>query len=130
MSDGSKQRVGAMLDNLHILVVEDEAILAIDLSLTLEDEGATVSGPFMNLQDAMAAEESVDAAVLDVDLRGMSVFPIADRLARDGKPFVFHTGRADLGELRARYGTSVPIIAKPSRPHDLVCQLSHAVGRD
>ena len=118
----------AKLDDLHVLVVEDEALLAVDLSLTLEDEGAIVSGPCMTLDAALNHSDLVDAAVLDVDLRGQPVFPVADRLARDGKPFVFHTGRADLAELRDRYGEAVPIVTKPSSPAALVQTLVTAVS--
>ncbi|UWQ21357.1 response regulator [Jannaschia sp. W003] len=117
-----------MLDDLNILVVEDEALLAVDLSITLEDEGACVTGPCFSLDSAMETSASaVDAAVLDVDLRGTPVFPLADRLAAEGKPFVFHTGRADLCELRRRYGDDVPILIKPTRPEDLVRTLAAAV---
>lgn len=116
-----------MLDDLHILIVEDEALLAVDLSLTLEDEGATVAGPCLTLDAAMRADGRIDAAVLDVDLRGERVFPVADRLRSEGKPFIFHTGRADLAELRGRYGIDVPIVVKPSCPADLVRELSRAV---
>ena len=117
-----------MLNDLRILVVEDEAILAVDLSLTLEDEGAIVAGPCLTLEDAMALGVDVDAAVLDVDLCGRPVFPMADRLRRAGTPFVFHTGRADLEELRARYGDAVPIVLKPSAPRDILRGLSLAMG--
>ena len=116
-----------MLDDLNILVVEDEALLAVDLSLTLEDEGARVAGPCMTVKDAMRFDGPIDAAVLDVDLRGEAVFPVADRLHADGTPFVFHTGRADLDELRTRYGGEVPILAKPSTPEALISGLTKAV---
>ena len=116
-----------MLYDLHILVVEDEALLAVDLSLILEDEGATIAGPCLSLAAALDSIETIDAAVLDVDLKGEAVFPMADRLARDGTPFVFHTGRADLAELRSRYGEAVPIVAKPSSPSDIVRELSRAI---
>ncbi|WP_308916440.1 response regulator [Jannaschia sp. LMIT008] len=120
-----------MLDDLNILIVEDEALLAIDLSMTLEDEGATIAGPCMTLDAALEAQAGakLDAAVLDVDLRGQAVFPLADRLKADGTPFVFHTGRANLAELRARYGIDVPILMKPSRPSDVVDGLTQAVHR-
>lgn len=115
------------LDDLHILVVEDEALLAVDLSLTLEDEGARVAGPCLTLDAALDSDGRIDGAVLDVDLRGRPVFPFADRLAAAGTPFVFHTGRADVAELRSRYGADVPIVTKPSSPNELVHHLSRAV---
>ena len=117
-----------MLDDLHILVVEDEALLAVDLSLTLEDEGARIAGPCLTVEDALRHDGPIDAAVLDVDLRGELVFPVADRLAETGKPFVFHTGRADIQELRCRYGDDVCIVQKPSQPRDIVRAVTGAVG--
>lgn len=116
-----------MLAGKRIMVVEDEALLALDISLTLEDEGAEVSGPFHALDHALDADpEGIDAAVLDVDLSGVPVFPLADALSRQGVPFVFHTGRADLMTLRDRYGP-VPILVKPSMPHDVVAAIRSAV---
>ena len=117
-----------MLDDLNIMVVEDEALLAVDLSMTLEDEGAHVAGPCYSVSAAMADRSDIDAAILDVDVRGTSVFPYADRLQAEGTPFVFHTGRADLEELRMRYGAEVPILTKPSRPEDVVRRLKAAIG--
>ncbi|KIT17472.1 response regulator [Jannaschia aquimarina] len=117
-----------MLDDMKILIVEDEALLAVDLSMTLEDEGAVVEGPCMTIDDALRNQSHVDAAVLDVDIRGEPVFPVADRLAEEGTPFVFHTGRANLAELRERYGDDVPIISKPSSPARLVKILCDAVA--
>ena len=117
-----------MLDDLNILVVEDEALVAVDLSMMLEDEGARVVGPCMSVGDALAYGAPVDAAVLDVDLRGEAVFPVADRLSREGKPFMFHTGRANLDELRARYGHAVPIVTKPSSPEEIVRTLTGAIA--
>ena len=117
-----------MLDDLNIIVVEDEALLAVDLAMTLEDEGAHVVGPCMSLEQALADDRPVDAAVLDVDLRGRPVFPYADRLAEQGKPFMFHTGRADVAVLRARYGDDVAVVQKPSAPSDVVSCLARAVA--
>ena len=117
-----------MLDDLNIMVVEDEALLAVDLSMILEDEGARVEGPCMSIDAALARTGAIDAAILDVDLHGEPVFPVADRLRAEGTPFVFHTGRADLDELRRRYGDDVAILTKPSMPQQVVRSLSRAVA--
>lgn len=79
----------------RVLVVEDEYMLADDLSTELRDAGAIVLGPVGTLPDAMAsleAEEHVDGAILDVSLRGEMVYPVADRLVERAVPFVFTTG--------------------------------------
>ena len=110
-----------MLDEHNIMLVEDEALLALDLSLTLEEEGAQVTGPFATVQTALeGCGRRLDAAVLDVDLCGSNVFPVADRLFADGVPFVFHTGRSDLACLTSRYGRDVPILVKPARGEEIV----------
>ena len=79
----------------RILVVEDEYLLADDLTYALVDAGAEVIGPAGSVEDASAlvtSEERIDAAVLDVNLRGEMVFPVADALIGRGIPFAFTTG--------------------------------------
>ncbi|MEM7487557.1 MAG: response regulator [Pseudomonadota bacterium] len=108
-----------MLDDVSILIVEDEALIALDLTMTLEDEGLAVIGPCTNVRSALENTSAADAAILDVDLKGEAVFPVADRLAQSGTPFLFHTGRKDVDILRDRYG-DVPIIEKPTTPKALM----------
>ena len=80
----------------RILVGEDEIIVAVDVEYTLDDFGAEVIGPAANLAEALSlvGDAQIDAAVLDVDLAGQDVFPVAERLATRGVPFLFHTGTA------------------------------------
>ena len=114
----------------RILVVDDEALVALDLQATLEDGGAMVVGPFHGLRGAMraaASDEPLDAAILDVDLGDDSVFPLADRLIDGGVPFVFHTGRSDLDRLHHRYG-DVVVLLKPSRPEDVTYHLGGVIA--
>lgn len=83
------------LQGLRILVVEDEYLLADDLSEALMEAGAEVLGPIASIEGAIAfiaAEASINAGVLDVNLRGEMVFPVADALRVRGIPFVFATG--------------------------------------
>ena len=108
-----------MLDDVNVMVVEDEALIALDLSMTLEDMGARITGPFATIESALPACDGVDCAVLDVDLCGREVFPIADRLRATGKPFMFHTGRADHATLSDRYGADVLVVVKPSKGEDI-----------
>jgi DNA-binding response OmpR family regulator len=117
-----------MLNDLNVMIVEDEALIALDLTMTLEEEGAGVVGPCGTVATAMAQVAGADIAILDVDLRGESVYPVADRLKEGGKPFIFHTGRRDLDILRARYG-DVPILSKPSSPESLVDSLARLMVR-
>lgn len=119
-----------MLDDCNILLVEDEVLLALDLSLRLEDEGAEVTGPFATAKTALSAcSGAIDAAVLDVDIADGESLCVADRLRGEGVPFIFHTGRSDLDDLRQRYGAHIPILEKPAR-QDALMQALEAVLLD
>ena len=76
----------------RVLVVEDEFVIALEVEDALRRAG--VVGPAATPEDAarLAPEEPLDAAVLDVELRGGRVFPAADALAHRSVPFVFLTG--------------------------------------
>jgi CheY-like chemotaxis protein len=104
----------ASLEGRRILVVEDEYLLAEDLSNFLEDAGAEVLGPVPSVEDALSLIETgghIDAAILDVNLRGKMVFPVAKRLREHGIGFAFVTGY-DSWALPEPY-TSVPRMEKP-----------------
>ena len=103
---------GAELSGLKVLVVEDEPLLAITLKDVLTGSGCTVIGPASSLKQGMRLieKEAVDGAILDVNLRGEMVFPLADALAERSIPFVYVTGYSKL--LRAcNHGR--PVLQKP-----------------
>lgn len=79
----------------RVLIVEDEYLLADDLRYGLTKAGAIVVGMVSTVGDALElidAGGEFDAAVLDVNLGGQPVFPVADRLSGRGVPFLFTTG--------------------------------------
>jgi len=78
----------------RILIVEDEALVAMILEDQLADLGVSVAATCASVPDAMQAIENnaPQAAILDVNLRGQLVYPVADRLLDRGIPFVFVTG--------------------------------------
>lgn len=83
------------LDDLRVFVVEDEALVAMNLEMILEDLGCRVVGPAMRFDRALAMLDDglkPDAAILDVNIGGREVFPVADRLHELGVPLVFATG--------------------------------------
>jgi len=83
------------LKNRRILVVEDEYMLADELGTELTDAGALVLGPVASVEKAMDLIEAgnvFDGAILDVNLAGELVYPVADLLTERGIPFVFATG--------------------------------------
>jgi CheY-like chemotaxis protein len=94
-----------LLQGCRILLVEDEYLLADDLSRTLEHAGATILGPTPSVKEALsllASEPAVDGAVLDVNLYGEMVFPVADALKARDIPFLFTTGY-DQGAVPSRF---------------------------
>ena len=114
----------------RILVVEDEAILALELAQSLREAGAAVLGPVSSVQEALEllnATVELDGAVLDVNLNGEMVYPVAETLAMRGVPFVFATayGRE---EHPAPFG-SVPHCQKPVDAPKVADALGSAIGR-
>jgi DNA-binding response OmpR family regulator len=81
-----------------VLIVEDAVLLAMELENGLSDAGAQIIGPAYELEEALALlDQPIDAAVLDANLNGHSVTPVAQALAARGVPFVFATGYGDAG---------------------------------
>ncbi|MCK1282598.1 response regulator [Bradyrhizobium sp. 44] len=98
----------------RLLVVEDEYMIAADLARALEDRGAEVIGPAGSVEDALnlvAAEQRIDGAVLDINLRGERSYPVADALRTRGVRFVFTTGY-DAWAIPDAYA-AVPRVEKP-----------------
>jgi PAS domain S-box-containing protein len=85
---------GFRIQGTRILVVEDESLVAIALCETLSECGFEVVGPCSSVSEAMSAIRSsnLDAAVLDVNLNGEMIYPVAELLADRGIPFIFMTG--------------------------------------
>jgi CheY-like chemotaxis protein len=103
----------------RVLVVEDEAIVAVFLEEVLEELGHEVAGIVSRLEEAMARanDRDFDLAILDVHLAGLDVYPFADALASRDIPFIFTTGldkHVIPEHLRDR-----PTLQKPFRAEDL-----------
>lgn len=110
----------------RILIVEDEALLAMELQFAFEDAGAEVLGPALSREAALALVESgdeIDLAVLDVDLAGRDVYPVARLLRQRGVRFLFHTGHGSREELIALF-PDAPTCIKPTSPERLIAQLA------
>jgi len=78
-----------------VLVVEDEYFIVKELARLLEARGAEIVGPASSVERAIELvrqAEHLDGAVLDMNLHGEMVFPVADALTARGVPFVFVTG--------------------------------------
>jgi DNA-binding response OmpR family regulator len=117
-----------ILQGSRILIVEDEYLLADDLSAALTEAGAEVLGPIASVEDAqtfIAGEDRIDAAVLDVNLRGDLIFPVADTLQARGVPFAFATGY-DQWALPPRFA-QVPRVEKPFKTNKVAAVLGPMV---
>lgn len=118
-----------LLGGCRILIVEDEYLLADDLREALLDVGADVIGPVGSVEEAMVLTRStipVHAAVLDINLRGEMIFPVADELMAHGVPFIFATGY-DSWALPDRFD-AVPRLDKPLKGDQVAALLASALA--
>lgn len=112
------------VEGLRILIVEDAVLLAVELEAGLTEAGAKVIGVAVELDEAMGyLDQEFDAAVLDVNLNGRLVTPLANTLVARKVPFVFATGYGDAG---APDGFDAPIVRKPYNVHQIVNALVEA----
>ena len=115
--------------NRHILIVEDEYLIADDLKSELSRRGAEVSGPVGTLDDALGEIVSgrpIDAVVMDLRLHDELTFELADGLRAVGIPFIFVTGYGH--SLVPERHRQVPHLEKPCDKERLVAELSRLVG--
>lgn len=105
----------------RIMIVEDEALVALMVEDLLTDFGCEISGSFgavdealAYLKDAAVPPPALDGAVLDVNIGGTMVFPVAERLRAAGIPFIFATG---YGALPRQGFEDVTVLNKPIDPH-------------
>jgi two-component sensor histidine kinase/two-component SAPR family response regulator len=103
----------------RVLLVEDEALIGMMMVDILMELGYSVIGPITNVYEAMAAAKSGDFeyAVLDINLKGELVYPVADHLINAGVPFVFVTGYS-AERIDKRY-SGMPTLQKPLQKKDL-----------
>jgi len=109
------------LRRLTVLVVEDEALVALHHADQLRSLGCVVLGPVGTVRDALTMIERrrPDAVLLDGNLHGEMSGPVAEALSRLGVPFLVVTGylQALLADPSLR---EAPYLAKPFRSQDLV----------
>ena len=127
-SAGQPQASPRDVRGLKVLIVEDAALLALELEHGLSEAGAEVVGCAAEVDEAMGMlDRNIEAAVLDANLNGASVRPVAEALAARGTPFLFATG---YGENRgAPEGFGVPIIRKPYDITQILAALAQITGR-
>lgn len=115
------------LTGLRVLVVEDEALVAMLVEDMLGDLGCHVLGPAGSVRTALELieRETPQAAILDVNLGGEPVYPVADALKAAGVPYVLATGYGEYGVAEAYRG--VPVLQKPFEQADLERTFRRAV---
>ena len=103
----------AAMNHLRILVVEDEGLVAMLMEDMLDDLGCEVVCSASNVAQALkwiTEDGEADAALLDVNLGGETVWPVADALTARGVRFAFTTGYGQLNEPRFQHA---PLLGKP-----------------
>lgn len=102
-----------MVHGTRVLVVEDEALLALEIDALLRDCGMTTVGPISRSDDALRliGDHTIDCAVLDVNLQGESTERVAAELASRSIPFAFVTGYGQT-DIPKRFHDA-PVLLKP-----------------
>lgn len=118
-------------DNLsgkRVLIVEDEAAISMLLEDMLMDFGCEVVGPAARLAAALdlAKGASFDLAILDVNLAGEPIYPVAEALTERGLPFLFSTGYGGAG-IKEPFRNR-PVVQKPFGQADLQRMMAQALN--
>jgi DNA-binding NarL/FixJ family response regulator len=103
MQDASK-----VLQGCRVLMVEDEMLVAMELETLIPEQGCAVVGPAATVERALVllAQERPDAAILDVNLDGMTAAPVAAALRAAAVPFVLVTGICPIAAAGAGRGAA------------------------
>ena len=109
---------------MRVLVVEDDAMIALDIARQLTNAGFAVVGPAVSVARAMKliGEHGCDVAVLDVNLGDEETSePIARELRARAKPFIVLSGYAR--DEHPQAFTGAPVLSKPTTPSGLIATL-------
>lgn len=119
------------LQGLRVLIVEDEALVAMLLEDMLGDLGCEIAASLSRIDQATAfagdTEQAIDVAILDVNVAGESIAPVAAALAARGAPFVFATGYGASGVPEG--WRDRPTLQKPFGMSEVEARLREAAGR-
>jgi len=114
----------------RVLAAEDELLVGMLIEDILADAGCIVTGPFSSLADtlAAAARADIDIAVLDVNVRGEKIYPVAECLAARGIPFFLLTGYGRDGA--PAHHPDWLTCDKPFKTEELVRMIAQGLVRD
>lgn len=112
----------------RILIVEDEYLIRMLLEDMLTDLGYAIAGAVGSIPEALeaAAKVEFDIAILDVNLDGQEIYPVAEVLAKRGKPFIFVTGYGEGGLAEPYRGR--PALQKPFQSEQLASTLTNLLA--
>jgi CheY-like chemotaxis protein len=115
------------MPNARLLIVEDEYLIRLLLEDMLVEFGCSIAAVASNLEEGKQAAQTteIDLAILDVNIDGQQVFPIADILRSRGLPFIFITGYGARG-LPDNY-RDTPTLQKPFQMKDLEATLTRVL---
>jgi DNA-binding response OmpR family regulator len=112
------------MNGKHVLIVEDEFLIADEMVTIFAREGASIIGPAPTLDAALKLLQSagkIDAAILDIRLQKHLSFPVARKLLERGIPFIFATGYDD--EFIPEEFHDIRLCEKPVEPRELLAAL-------
>ena len=121
------------LKDKRILVVEDEALVAMLVEDALLDAGANIVGPACTVYDALRLIDEakvngvIDAVVLDLNLAGETALPVADKLAAFGVPFLIASGYGD-GCDRGKHSAAPVLVSCTRFPWTSFCSTGNRGG--
>jgi CheY-like chemotaxis protein len=121
--------VTGVLGGLHILLIEDQSLIALDTEAMLHELGATTVETMAGVGPALKwlDQNRPHAAVLDINLGATSSFAIAEKLSQQSIPFIFTTGYGEDAEV-PRLFADVQIVAKPYSVEAMGKALSACLG--
>jgi DNA-binding response OmpR family regulator len=105
----------------RILVAEDELVIAFDLCETVAEAGYEVEGPHAGVSAAMLAfqKDKPDLAILDINLDDGNVFQLAQTLAAENVPIIFHSGHHTREEVAVHFPQAMTL-TKPCPPTEMI----------
>ena len=117
------------VDGRRVLVVEDDFFVALETSDLLKEVGCEIVGPASNLGTALqlAHSERLDAAVLDIGIRGEMIWPVAEELVRRKVPIIFLSAYSH-ASMFPKNLAGVPRLQKPLEADRLLVCLSTIWG--
>ena len=117
-----------LIQGAHILIVEDEPLIALDIEVAVRLAGAGVVSAAQTVEQALTMVEApgLAGAIVDLRLQGQSVRDVVKRLTERSIPFLFYTGADDIPT--ARSWPMIPVVSKPAPPQEVVRLLARLMS--